>query len=212
MFAKITRKKLEVFLKKYATTEKILDVGSGGSSYHTLFPNRLAVDIDPDRKPDIVADAHHLPFTDNEFNFVLSTEMLEHTVDPKQVVAELIRVLKPGGTLVLTTRFVYPLHDCPHDYWRFTKYNLLQLFESTEILELQAETKSFSALGALIQRLAFQGRFKGGRFTTFLLLILASILSKCDWLITQEFGDIKKSVAEKDILTTGYYIAVKKRA
>ena len=70
MFNKITRKRIDNFLQRYSTNDRVLDIGSGGSSYSRYFPNRLTVDVDPDRKPEIVADAHQLPFKDGEFKFV----------------------------------------------------------------------------------------------------------------------------------------------
>lgn len=212
MFKKITRSHLEPFLSKYATTEKVLDVGSGGSSYQRFFPNRLSVDIDPARKPDVVADAHSLPFKEGEFGFVLSTEMLEHVQDPKKVVSELMRVLRPGGTLVLTTRFVYPLHDAPHDYWRFTKYGLRELFKEWEVVQLVAETSAFSTIAALMQRISFQTRLRLNKPTKLLVLLLAWIFNKLDFLVQAEYADIKKSAPEDHILTTGYYIVVRKQA
>src|SRR3989344_3908004 len=113
MFQKITLRELEKFLKKYATNARVLDVGSGGSAYDKFFPNRVTVDIDPARNPDIVADAHHLPFKDGEFETILCTEVLEHIENPFEVEKEFWRVLKPGGQLILSTRFIFPIHDAP---------------------------------------------------------------------------------------------------
>ena len=207
---KITRRQLDRFLIKYQTTVRILDIGSGGSSYARYFPNRFCVDIDPARNPDLVADAHCLPFADGEFEAILSTEMLEHTTNPKQVVNELMRVLKPGGRLILTTRFVYPLHDSPHDYFRFTKYGLKELFKDYQIVELVPETQSFSAIAALLQRLAFQGQFRFDKLVKFKLLVWAFCLSHLDWLIVREFGDIKKETVDDHLFTTGWYVVVQK--
>ena len=75
MRSKITRKNLDEFLKRHATDAKILDIGSGNSSYNRFFPNRIAVDIDPDRKPDVIGDAHNLPFGDGEIDAILSTDV-----------------------------------------------------------------------------------------------------------------------------------------
>ena len=210
MFQKITRNRLELFLVKYRSVDKILDVGSGGSSYHRFFPNRITVDIDPGRKPSIVADVHDLPFADNEFSIVLCTEVLEHTKDPRLAVGEMMRVLKKGGILILTTRFVYPLHYTPHDYWRFTKYGLQELFKQWTILEIQSETQSFSALAVLIQRLVFQTNLYFNKIIKGLLLVSAYIINKVNFLIVNEYGSIKKDNLEEDIMSTGYYIVVKK--
>lgn len=211
MIKKITRKSLEAFLERHRTDRRVLDLGSGGFAYDLFFPNRLTVDIDPARKPDIVADAHRLPFRDGEFGTVLSTEMLEHVKDPFQVERELRRVTAPGGLLILTTRFVFPLHDTPHDYWRFTAYGLRELFKEWEIVELQPETRSFSAVGALLQRIGFQSELRGGRLSKAALFLAAWILSRLDGIARQEYGDIRRTRRETAILSTGYHLACRKR-
>lgn len=210
MFKKYTRPQLEAFISKYATDGRILDVGSGGSSYHRFFPNRLTVDIDPARKPDIVADAHALPFKDDEFPFVLCTEVLEHTKHPEVVASELMRVLRPGGTLVLTTRFIYPIHDGPEDYFRFTKYGLRELFSRWSIIEERSELSDFSTIAALLQRIGFQADIKGGKISKVALYLVAWLFSNLDGLIKLEYGQIGKTSPESDILSTGVYIACKK--
>ena len=104
MFQKITRKHLESFLKQHRTESKVLDIGSGGSGYDRYFPNRLTADIDPERKPEVVADIQDMPFHNGEFEVILCTEVLEHVKNPFLAVQELERVLAPGGALILTTR------------------------------------------------------------------------------------------------------------
>jgi SAM-dependent methyltransferase len=208
---KITRRNLDEFLRAFASEERVLDVGSGGSSYDGYFPNRLTVDSDPAKDPDLVADAHALPFSDAEFGLVLCTEVLEHVQEPRVVASELMRVLKECGQLVLTTRFVYPLHESPRDYWRFTRYGLEELFEDWTITTLVTEAKSFSALGVLVQRIAYQCDLRGGRATRFLLFALATVLDRLNWLLRREYGDIRRVRPEDDILTTGLYMVVQKR-
>jgi SAM-dependent methyltransferase len=211
---KITRKNLRPFLERYATSKVVLEIGGGrvstNHSYQDLFPNRHTVDIDPLRLPDTVADAHALPFEDNSFEYVVCTEVLEHLHTPTQAIAQMKRVLTPGGTLILTTRFVFPIHDAPHDYFRYTKYGLQHLFKDWEIIELSAETKTMSALGALLQRVGFQSTLKGGKITKLMLYGLAGIFDRLNWIIKKEYGDIKKERSEIDIITTGYYLAAKK--
>jgi SAM-dependent methyltransferase len=211
MFKKITRKNLEKFLASYATQRRILDVGSGGSHYGKFFPNRLTVDIDPARHPEIVADASELPFENEEFETVLCTEMLEHVRNPFKVEEELRRVTKKGGVLILSTRFVFPLHDTPHDYWRYTKYGLRELFKNWEILELKDESASLSAVGALLQRVCFQSKFKMNKAIKFGLFSLAWLFDHSGFLLMEEYGDIGKNIKEKNIMSTGYYIVCKKK-
>jgi ubiquinone/menaquinone biosynthesis C-methylase UbiE len=211
---KITRRHLRPFLEKYATKEIILEIGGGNTknnhSYSDLFPNRHTVDIDPTRLPDTVGDAHELPFDDKSFNYILCTEVLEHLHTPQQAISQMFRVLKPGGILILTTRFVFPLHDTPNDYFRYTKYGLMHLFKDWEIVELSPETSTMSTIGALLQRIGFQTKLRGGKFTKILVYSLAKIFTLLDKMIKEEYGDITKKRQESTILTTGYYIVVKK--
>ena len=54
--------------------------------------------------------------------------MLEHVANPFLAAAELFRILKPGGRLLLTVPAAYPYHAVPRDYWRFTRDSLQLLF------------------------------------------------------------------------------------
>ena len=63
----------------------------------------------------------NLSFGDNEFDYVVSDQILEHIEgDPQKAVDESYRVLKPGGVAVHTTCFLNPVHKYPKDLWRFT--------------------------------------------------------------------------------------------
>jgi ubiquinone/menaquinone biosynthesis C-methylase UbiE len=50
----------------------------------------------------ITADSFHLPFNDNSFECVIASEIIEHVVDPSGFVKELFRVVKKGGSLIIT--------------------------------------------------------------------------------------------------------------
>lgn len=208
---KITRVHLDRFLERHATAARTLDIGAGGSSYARFFPNRVALDIDPLRKPDIVGDAHALPFGNASFSVVLCTEVLEHLRDPRKAFAEMARVVEPGGRLILTTRFVYPLHDTPSDFWRFTKYGLRELCGTAwEIEELVPEVATFSTIGVLLQRIGFQSHVRGGKMLKLSLYGLAYLCTCLDWLIVREFGNIQRTAPESQILTSGYYLVARR--
>ncbi|MBI4127241.1 class I SAM-dependent methyltransferase [Candidatus Peregrinibacteria bacterium] len=211
--SKITRKKLGIFLEKHKTEQKILDLGSSRGPYRALFPNAITVDIDAAAKPDIVADAHDMHMLkDGEFETILCTEMLEHLYNPFKGIEEMARVLKPGGKLILTTRFVYPIHESPNDYFRFTKYGLQKLLEPyfTQ-MEIEEEAGTIETLAILLQRIGFQTETLGTRFLKVLWHIKAKILLLFKFLLTKEYGDIRNEKVEKSILVSGYYLtAIKK--
>jgi SAM-dependent methyltransferase len=53
----------------------------------------------------IVADAFNLPFKEDAFDCVLAAEIIEHIPDPKGFIHSLLRVIKPGGTLIISTPY-----------------------------------------------------------------------------------------------------------
>ena len=65
-----------------------------------------------------------LPLPDDSVDVVLSTQVLEHVEAPLVYLAEAFRVLRPGGSLVLTTHGIMHLHRDPQDYWRWTSDGL----------------------------------------------------------------------------------------
>jgi len=135
--ATLSRRAIDRFVAAQATVDKVLDLGCGNSPYAAWFPQRLGCDLVPGAGVHVVADTLALPFLTESFDVVLSTEMLEHVRVPELAVTEMGRVLRPGGRLVLTTRFLYPIHSNPHDYFRFTRFGLLHLLKGwhVELLE-----------------------------------------------------------------------------
>ena len=86
----------------------------------------LATDLRVLDNVDFSSDATELPLADNSVDMLIVLEMLEHVPDPAAVVRELARVLKPGGTVLLSVPSAVPRHD-HHDFWRFTAQGLRQL-------------------------------------------------------------------------------------
>ncbi len=77
--------------------------------------------------PNIYGDAQKLPFIDESADTVALIEVLEHLPDPNAAIAEAYRVLKVGGHLVITVPFLYPIHDAPYDFHRWTQFGLEEL-------------------------------------------------------------------------------------
>lgn len=79
--------------------------------------------------PDIFGDAQCLPVTTNAVDCVLLLDVLEHIPDPDRCLSEISRVLKDNGTLILQIPFLYPIHDAPLDFQRWTLYGLTNLMD-----------------------------------------------------------------------------------
>jgi ubiquinone/menaquinone biosynthesis C-methylase UbiE len=208
---KIVRDNLEPFIAAQRTCEQILDLGCGNSRYIEHFPNRVGLDFVKGEGVNIIADAHHLPLRSATFSMVLTTEMLEHVQDPQRVVDEIERIVKPGGQVILTTRFVFPIHESPFDFYRFTKYGLKYLFRKWAQVEVTPDARPFESIGALFQRMAYQSDFYGSKFTTLFCLLIAHSLQWGDKLVKKQYGNYGRTVVENEIISNGYYVMAKKQ-
>jgi SAM-dependent methyltransferase len=92
------------------------------------------LDLFPMPGVDVAADAHALPFRDALFTRVECDAVLEHVRRPEQVMAEMRRVLAPGGYLHVVTPFCHPFHEYPKDYRRFTPDGLAELAGPLEVV------------------------------------------------------------------------------
>jgi len=210
---RMTREQLEPFIARWANNGRTLDIGCSIARYARYFPNRVGLDLVARPGVDVVGDAHDLRmFRDGEFECVLCTEVLEHLHTPAQAIAEMHRVLAPGGTLVLTTRFIFPMHDTPHDYYRFTKYGLQHLFREFEIVELREELPTLQTIAALVQRLGIQTRTAAGKRLNAIWLLLARALEHVPPVLTVEYGNLKAKRTEDAIMTSGYYLVARRRS
>jgi len=101
---------------------------SGTGAIATLFhPDSLIVDA---QYPEV--DIHELPYGEEEFDFVMTDQILEHVENPFLAVDEMYRVLKFGGYMITTTCLMMPIHKAPTDFWRFTPDGLKVLCKKFE--------------------------------------------------------------------------------
>lgn len=207
---KLTRKELNKFIEENKSDLFTLDIGCSNSPYSKFFPNRIGFDINKGKGVDVVGDAHNQPFNDNEFDIILCTEVLEHLKKPKMAISEVKRVLKPDGKLMLTTRFIFPLHDTPGDYYRYTIYGLKELFKAGwEIEKIEYESNTIQTIAILIQRIAFQCDILWFKPFKLFFLIISKIIYCLGFVVTKEYGDKINRREEKNILSSGYYIVTK---
>ena len=104
-----------------------LDVGSGLRS--AVYSNMINMDIYAAVSTDVVAVGEHLPFEDDQFDFILCGAVMEHTRRPWDVAREMCRVLKPGGTVRVDWPFISAVHGYPSHYFNATPEGVISLFE-----------------------------------------------------------------------------------
>ena len=105
-----------------------LDLGCGRAIHRSVIERAgwgyAGLDYREEGAP-LLGDGHALPFGDATFGFVLSAAVLEHVRDPRLVVEEAARVMRPGATLMGTVAFLEPWHD--HSYFHHSHLAVIEL-------------------------------------------------------------------------------------
>lgn len=201
-----------------AATGLVLDIGAADrwiTPHLSRDTNYLALDYPATgnefygARPDVFADAARLPFGDSSVDNVVCLEVIEHLRDPAAALSEIQRVLKPGGRAWISAPFMYPIHNEPYDFQRFTEYGLRR--EATharlEILELERSGHAVRTAG-LMMCLALAGGVNEARQpvkTALLPLALAGILimNSAAWLASLFWPGWKN-------LATNYHLVLRK--
>lgn len=168
---KISRRELHRsiagFISEVPSGSKILNIGSGGTIMKEIEKNLKSdsitvqsTDIDPDRNPDFVDDITDTKLEPESFDYIVCAEVIEHVTLPQAAADNLLRILKPGGRCLVSTPFIFPTHDAPYDFFRYTEFGLRLLFSKFEIIELKAKTTWWETLLLLAWRNMWLGDFK----------------------------------------------------
>ena len=157
---------------------KILNIGSCGGEYSHIFQGAF-----------LMGNVYNLPFKSGMFDVVLMIEVLEHLSDPKRAVNEVKRVLKEEGMFIATTRFFFPIHGAPDDFYRYTKSGLKHLLKDFDIVKIFEDSTDMESLSLIIQKLSYNENF----FLKTFLLITGRVL-RFLWR------------SKKNRIPSGYYI------
>jgi len=139
-----------VGLNKGYLTGRLLDFGCGSKPYKELFDVQEYIGLDiresghyhKSEQVDVYYDGKTIPFDDNHFDSIFSSEVLEHVFNLEQILDELHRVTKPGGHLLITLPFVWEEHEIPFDFARYTSFGIDYLLKKTgfEVIARQKTT------------------------------------------------------------------------
>lgn len=144
---------LKVDLPK--NNKKLLDIGASESPFKTYFKNikYYSQDIHQNSNNSIdyvfdICDISNNIVKDETFDYIICTQVLEHLHSPKEAFSQFNRILKKGGKLFLTTHLCFEEHMQPFDYYRFTRYGLRHLGESSGFKVL--DIKSHGGIGQVL--------------------------------------------------------------
>ncbi|HEY4149912.1 MAG TPA: methyltransferase domain-containing protein [Chitinophagaceae bacterium] len=161
---------------------KLMDFGCGRKPYENLFNVKEYTGVDMEQtghdhslsKVDVYYDGKTLPFGDNHFDAVFCGEVVEHIFNPDEILPEIVRVMKPGGRLLLTVPFCWNEHEVPFDYARYTSFGITHLLEKHQLRVIRLKKSgSFARVNFQLWALYFFELFsKLGRAGYILSLIL----------------------------------------
>lgn len=154
---------------------RILDVGCGSKPYKELFTfsEYIGVDIEnpghdhTHEDVDVYYDGKVLPFPAATFDSVITNQVFEHVFNPADFLAQINRVLKADGNLLLTVPFVWDEHEQPYDYARYSSFGIRHVLESNgfKVISLKKSVNDFRVI-----------------FQLWILFIYKKVITKNRWL------------------------------
>ena len=132
----------------------VLEIGAGQYNTHNGYLREdhryFSLNFDFSEKPSVAGDARLMPLRENSLDGIILLEVMEHIPTPDLLIAEMRRVLKTGGTIIGSTRFIYPQHGAPNDYYRFTDASLELLFGEYSECRIEKLGNRLHVLGDIV--------------------------------------------------------------
>ena len=116
---------------------RVLDAGAGRGAWRRTIEGgaeqyeSLDRSARGDHRPTHVGDVDDMPGPEGQYDTVVCAQVLEHVASPAEALAEMHRVLRPGGVLILTVPHLSRRHELPHDYFRYTQEGVQALLEAS---------------------------------------------------------------------------------
>ncbi len=208
IFYSFRRKKLDKLLFKHQFLMKgdVIDIGGKKEKKRGKFRPPLSqvkswkyVNIDKSTNPDFCCSAENIPVEDASYDTALLCEVLEHLEHPEQVLKDIFRILKNGGTLIISVPFLFPVHADPYDFQRWTDTKIRLVLESIGFSDIKIVP--MGGLGSVIHDLLFVALGK------IQLKYLKSLCLSVLRVTTPIFSLLDRVLESSEkIITTGYFV------
>lgn len=158
--AYLTRNRLLKAIAFYAREVKgvMLDFGCGSKPYKSLFHVKEYIGLDYENpghphineQIDVFYDGKSIPFEDEHFDAVFSSEVFEHVFNLDEILKEINRVMKTGALMLITCPFAICEHEVPHDFARYSSYGIRYLLEKNGF-EIVSQDKTGNSIETIFQ-------------------------------------------------------------
>lgn len=211
---------------------KVLDIGAGGCPHkekfnHCEYFTQDFVQLSDSQiqnqegygKIDFVSDILNIPVPDKSYDVILCSEVIEHVPYPVSAIKEISRILKPGGTLLITAPMQSGLHQEPyHFYGGYTKYWYEKFLTENKFTELNIEPNgslhtTYFALGLTIIKSFLEVMAEDKNLLRKLVAFISLIIFSPILLILNTiFCFLWESIYQKVEFTSGYHVSAKKES
>lgn len=157
---KMSTKNLERLCRDNASDLPTIIVHSEDVDYTDYFPNSFTVSKRTKKPADLYVDTFYHDLSkipDESYDVALCTGLLEHVPEPDRLIADLHRILKPGGRAIISASAVFAYHEGPNNYFMFTTWGMKHLLRDwSEVVSVEGSSQPFETVGILMQRALLQ--------------------------------------------------------
>jgi SAM-dependent methyltransferase len=178
-------------------TGDVLDVGCGEQPYRSLLAHAKSytgLDIAESsdrfgyaRDDTVYVSGYPWPVPDRSVDLALCTEVLEHVLEPTELLTEVRRCLRPGGRLLMTVPFAARWHFVPFDYWRFTPSAITHLLREAGFVNIKVYSRGNPVTVTAQKVLALIAPLGGLRVP--LLPVAATAALVGHWSLKRDWGE-----------------------
>ncbi len=192
---KYSLRPMKRILRQYARGS-LIDIGCGERPFYDLLKGRISnyVGVDHQETPhdincaDIISSAYNIPVDNESFDTILISQVIEHLEEPNEAFNEMYRIIRKGGKVILSWPFLYPMHEEPRDFYRYTPYTIEYIANKTGFKVIQIAPVS----GFFITFFSFLSIFIGHKSLILYIILYPFLLIFKYLCIGLEFIDRNK--------------------
>lgn len=189
-----------------------LDVGAGLRPVY--YPNVVNTEIYPSPSTDVLCVGEAMPFASDQFDYVFCFATLEHTRRPWDVAAEICRVARPGGSILIDYPFMQPVHGYPHHYFNATPMGNRSLFEDAcDVVSVEIGANHHPIIGVQWMLTVFQRGLPEAEANLFSALRVGEIVDRpLESLLRSRFATALHPEMQRVIASGSLLTAIKREA